>query len=548
VIARATGDSRVGRGATCPGDVAQPASRSHPTILTSTIAVLLLGCSSKPPPAPSDAATPSSCAGSSACGEGQVCSLDRCTTRACNEEENRGTSFSGCLFYAVEGDNVSADLGFATSLLVTNPSSEVARTEVQARPTPEADWTAFAFASIPPLSSHRFSLLGRQVGAPGISRAAAIRLSTDRPVTVVQVQSDDRERTSTSSAGTVLLPVHVLGPRYRAVAITQNTGAALDSSPESRGGAARVLVVGAQGRAATFRFMPSAPALVGAIGVEPLLPARQSRTFRLEDGDVFQAYSVNDDHDLSGSEIVAEGGAVVAVFSGNISTLYGQEVTGIHSPDAVHEQLLPTASWGTSLVALALPPQGDTCDTLFGAPGASMWKIVADLEGTEIRFSAPATVTGLPFSPVLLGAGQVLELLVSGGSFSVEANQPIHMMQALDCEPSLAPAVGTEHLMEDLRFAVLPAFDYVVGVVRPRREPIALNGMPISDGLFAPAGGDMEAAALHLTRCRAEDEVCTHRLTGKFGMTLRGMDVVCGYALTAPSWSGCPPTNPTCVP
>lgn len=489
---------------------------------------------------------PRTCASGIVCPEGQVCSLNRCATRACAEEEDRGTGFEGCLFYVVEGDNVSADVGRATSLLVTNSSPEVVRFEVQARPAPAGDWSPFDEASVPPFSSHRVTLEGWQVGDPGVSPAAAIRVVADRPVTIAQVQSDDREQRATSSAGTIILPVHVLGSRYRAVTVPQNGGPPVDTTPGSRGGAARVLVVGVQ-RSVVIRFRPTAPAMVAPIGVEPPLAANESRTFQLEDGDVFQAYSVNDDDDLTGSEIVAESG-VVAVFSGNVSTLYGRALTGIHSPDAVHEQLLPTASWGTSLLALALPPQGNTCDTLFGTPGTSMWRVVADVPMTQVRFSAPGTVTGLPAGPVTLDGGEVLDLLVTGGSFTVEATSPVHVTQGLDCEPSLAPAVATGRLYRNLRFAALPNFDYVVGVVRPRGEPIWLDGVQIGDRLFAPAGGEMEAATLQLSRCAAEHEVCTHHLAGRFGMTLRGMDVVCGYALTAPSWSGCAPMNPTCVP
>ena len=35
-----------------------------------------------------------------------------------------------------------------------------------------------------------------------------------------------------------------------------------------------------------------------------------------------------------------------------------------------------------------------------------------------------------------------------------------------------------------------------------------MNDAPIGDGLFAPAGGEMEVATLHLPRCRPEEEVC----------------------------------------
>ena len=54
-----------------------------------------------------------------------------------------------------------------------------------------------------------------------------------------------------------------------------------------------------------------------------------------------------------------------------------------------------------------------------------------------------------------------------------------------------------------------------------------------------PAGGDYEVARVLLEPCPPSKLVCTHRLQGRFGMTLRGMDVLASYALTAPSWKGC---------
>src|SRR6185369_6462303 len=41
---------------------------------------------------------------------GEVCSLGRCTSRACQAEEQRATpSFLGCLFYTLPVDNVTSE-------------------------------------------------------------------------------------------------------------------------------------------------------------------------------------------------------------------------------------------------------------------------------------------------------------------------------------------------------------------------------------------------------------------------------------------------------
>jgi hypothetical protein len=48
--------------------------------------------------------------------------------------------------------------------------------------------------------------------------------------------------------------------------------------------------------------------------------------------------------------------------------------------------------------------------------------------------------------------------------------------------------------------------------------------------------------------CSASQQICLHRLQGRFGVTVRGMDVLASYALTAPAWAGCvDPLDLTCI-
>ena len=98
--------------------------------------------------------------------------------------------------------------------------------------------------------------------------------------------------------------------------------------------------------------------------------------------------------DLSGSEIFAD--LPVAVFSGNVSTAYGIEAPeGINSPDMAHEQIPPVRS-SYRYVAATLPPQADTCETLLGVPGASVWRMLASEDDTTVEFASPPGVEGLP--------------------------------------------------------------------------------------------------------------------------------------------------------
>jgi hypothetical protein len=146
---------------------------------------------------------------------------------------------------------------------------------------------------------------------------------------------------------------------------------------------------------------------------------------------------------------------------------------------------------------------------------------------------------------VTLEAGQVAELILPGVSFTVRADGPVMVMQGMDCEPSLSLAVPVDRMLTDLSFAVLPTFSQMLDVVRPRGVRVTLDGTPITG--FVPAGS-YEVAQIALPTCSSAVGVCPHRLVGTFGMTLRGMDVVCGYALTMPTWEGCNPVDPMCEP
>jgi hypothetical protein len=317
----------------------------------------------------------------------------------------------------------------------------------------------------------------------------------------------------------------------------------IDALAGGAGGAARLLIVGT--RPDTPVHLTAGPNGAAIISHDPFTMASGTpMDVVLHDGDVLHVSSAGDTDDLSGFEIWAD--LPVAVFSGNVSTAYGVVgASGINSPDMTHEQMPPVGSWSYKYVAAALPPQALTCDTLLGKPDASVWRMVAGGPGpATVEFFAPSGVEGLPPDKITLAEGGVRELVVSGGSFSVTSSGPLLLAQGIDCEPTLALAVSADRWLSDLSFAVLPNFDQLVAVARPKGATVMLDGLPIADTRFTPAGTDDEGMSYEVARilldiCHPRDIVCTHRLTGQFGMTLRGMDVLSSYALTAPSWTGC---------
>jgi hypothetical protein len=485
------------------------------------------------------------------CKDGTTCNLGRCMTVECAAAWSTHRSFAGCFFYTAHAANVASEAAAPMSFLITNAGTAEANVSLQ-HIDGSAGWVLSGAAAVPPGESARLSILGKQVSEIGVSTGAALRLVSTLPVTIAQIESDDSNERALSTSGTMLLPAHVLGLHHRVLAYPQLSTPEIDALAGGAGGAARMLIVGTRPRT-TVQFTAGPQ---GAVVVAPdpitMLPG-ETRPIMLGDGDVFQASSAGDTDDLSGSELWAD--RPVAVFSGNVSTAYGVVgAAGINSPDMAHEQIPPVGSWSYKYVAASLPPQAETCDTLLGRSGASVWRMVASAEGiTTVDFTGAPGIVGLP-TQLKLEAGVAQQLVVAGGDFTVKASGPLLLAQGMDCEPTLALAVSADVWLSDLRFAVLPNFDQLVAIVRPRGAPVVLDDMPLDDDLFVPAGGDQamgyhEVARVQLGVCHPREQVCTHHLTGTFGMTLRGMDVFSSYALTAPMWSGCiDPADTTCVP
>ena len=332
----------------------------------------------------------------------------------------------------------------------------------------------------------------------------------------------------------MILPLQALGLDYRAVTYPQQATPDLQSTVGSRGGAARVMVVGTQaGTEVTFK--PVGPVTHNPSYATPNLAGGDSLTFTLGDGDVFQNLQRGENEDLTGSLVTAK--APVAVFSGNISTTYGSQVVGINSADMAHEQMPPLPSWSTTWVAAALTPQASIdCTSFFGPDGGSIWRVLASHDSTEVTLSGPAI--GPAPTTFMLDTGMA-KTIIEVGSFLVSATDPILVTQGIDCEPSLslAMAVGATNLFKSLPFAVPPGFDLLLGIVRPAGVEVDLDGPAIDDASFEAVGDAFEVAAVpRPLRPHRRQRRLHHLLTapGGVGMTLRGMDVGSSYALAVP--------------
>jgi hypothetical protein len=460
------------------------------------------------------------------CAPGTSCSYGRCVPSACQTVEVH-PSINGCLFYTAMLDNVDSDDTKPTLIVVTNPGPGTAPVRLEERAA-GLPWTTVQAIAIEGNSAGSFSVTDRHIEEE-FGLAVARRVISDTPVTVMVVQSDDDARDATSSSGTMLLPFHALGYQYMAMTYQANATAAIQAISGARGGAGEIAIVATQDRTSIKIWTPATPR------------NGPSMSFSLDDGDVYQRVSAHDLDYLAGTTIVAD--KPVAVFSGNITTTYGQDAAGINSPDMAMEQMVPSSSWSKSYVAAYLPPQVTVCDSLFAKSTSAVgsWQLLAS-EDANVTFSSAQALPSDMINPVHVPRASPYSVMVPAGiDFVVHADVPILLTQGMDCEATLSSAIPADAPIPQQVFALAPNFDHMLAIVRkiegnPGR--VTLDDTDITTQ-FAPVGDGFGVARVPVPTCYGTVDHCVHRLVGAYGLTLRGMDVACSYATTYPSWGGC---------
>jgi hypothetical protein len=468
------------------------------------------------------------------CDGDQVCSLGRCVSPACADGEVHA-SITGCLFYLTILDNVTSDDGKPTLIAVTNPGTSPATVTVQQRPAPGM-WTNSDPITVAPGSAGSFTIIELPVEAsksddPPPDPPPARRVVSDTPVSVMMVESDDTDNRASSSSGTMVLPAHSLGTKYMTMSYQQVETTKIDATSGSRGGAAEISVVATQDHTTLWIYAPAQA------------PMAMPTPVTLEhDGDVYQLFSKNNSDTQAGTLIASD--QRVAVFSGNVTTTYGQNVGGLNSPDMAMEQMLPTGSWSENYLAAVLPPQLKTCDSVFPSGVGSFWQVIASDDGAKVTFTPAGgkpLPDGLP-TEVYQSKGFPYPYWVEGtDDFLVSANVPILVTQGMDCEPTLSAAISIEAPMDVQIFTLAPNFDHMLAIVRKNDGfpaiPVKLDGIDITDH-FSPVANKFEVARVAVPPCYGTVDRCVHVLTGAWGMSLRGMDTSSSYATTFPSWVG----------
>lgn len=480
-----------------------------------------------------------------------TCSLGRCTSRACADAEI-GDAARGCRFYGAQLDNADLDDDRPTMLLVSNAGPTAANVRLETREA-GGTWTISASTVVRSGGTERLEI-ARPLVDLGLIAGGGFRVESDAPVMVVEIISDDTDRKSRSSGGTVLRPAQALGWHHLAVTAPARNSPEVARTAGGRNGAGAIAIVATMADTPVHIAVTAVAMALPGQTLQPVAPREPAaNSFLLQEGDVLQLFSIESDGDLTGSEISAD--FPVAVFSGNVFTTYGSEVSAANGGDLIVEQLPPVESWGLKYVAARLAPAG-ACDSFFG--GAASWRVVASQNGTEVTVTPSAggtvEIVGAPAGTTKfsLDRGSSRSLLArSAADFSVSGTSPILPAQWLDCEPALSWGIDTRLVQGELAFGMPPGFDSELVVVREGATPVSLDGKLLSNEVFHPVGPGEPWQVAHLGdlgRCSDAWDRCEHRLSGALSAAWRGMDVVCSYALTVPPWNPCTLPSVTCPP
>ena len=498
------------------------------------------------------------------------CTTGLCATDVCWDAERKDLAH-GCRFYAAQLDNVDADDGKMMMLLLTNSDptrSANFRVEVRA---PDG-WTLAAPEGVVRAAGGATRVgVARPLLSNGYAQAGAFRITSDSPILATQIISDDGDRDSTSSSGTVLLPAHALDRHYMALAFTQVAGDTVAATPGSRDGAGVIAIVATQD-GTTVHLTPKIVTLVDHGISYPGMPGGDY-TASLEEGDVLQVFSYQPGGDLSGTIIDAD--RPVSVFSGNVFTTYGNVMQGFNGGDMAVEQMPPLSSWGNEYIGARLAPQ-DGCDPFLG-PGGGMWQVIAAQDNTKVTISPSGgtlveinnTTFSVPIPFVLnRGESRVFTTLPdpawpasapppTGDIVAIaDGGSPILLAQWLDCEPGMSLGIDTRlGTRTNMTIAFPPGFDQQVTITRRLGVPVQFDGYTIPEEFFRRISKDYayEVARLNQDQfgtCLNEvDPGCQHTITSPasaVGLSWRGADVVCSYAVTVPPSNPC--VQPGCVP
>jgi hypothetical protein len=426
----------------------------------------------------------------------------------------------GCRFFAIDLDQAQFFEGQQFAVVVSNVQPALAAQVVVEEKQAGAWVVVDGPVQVAALDLHVFPLANKVQQGSGLAVGGSYRITSDVPI--VAYQFNPLTMGWWSSDASLLYPTVAWDTLAHVVGWGPGVGKAY------------VTIVA--GEDATHVEVQPTVGTASGPGVPPGIGGGVF-SLDLDEGDVAQVAVATDGTSLTGTRIEAD--KVIGVFTGHECAFVPGE---LYACDHLEEQLAGLRLWGTSFAASRVPPRHPN------APEASLWQIYASEDDTTITLDAPIPVTGLPASPLVLDAGEMVEFFAGGtpaapGDFYVEADKPIAVFDYMTGWEHLGEQIGdpamlqlspTEQFLE--RYVVLVpnqwSWDFLV-ITRPVGVEIELDGVPIDDAAFIPSAGGWEVA-----RMEVEDGV--HQVLGAAGFSVAvvGYDLADSYAYMGGSGTG----------
>lgn len=443
-------------------------------------------------------------------GDGSACQAGQC--RSLCQQSALGTSYYGCVFWAVDLDNIvdvddEGPGAEGVAVAVSNPSDFDALVDIDS-----AEGVLVEEVELAPGEVRTFQLPRRdQVGTR--MAADAFRISSTVPVMAYQFNPLNREGTSSTDAS-LLLPEGSLASTYR----TLNYPA----QGYNQRGFLTVVGTGTVPTEVSVTVTGDTIAGVDYRGEANPLEARRLRALRagqtitrtLQPFEVLQIESASQ-ADLSGSYVRSE--RAVAVFSGNRCA---NVPTGVPRCDHLEHQMLPMGTWGQSFVATPTPQRDDEL---------TYFRIIAEEDWTRID-----TEPDLPGTPVILSRGEVFDFEVEE-PVSVTSSSPAMLAQFMASSEARAGGLGdpamtiippTHQFRSQYLFLVPEGYSSdTLTIIRPVGIDVYAGDTPIDIDFVEAGTGGYEVGYFDLV-----DGVHEVTSISPFGILVSGYDDDVSYA------------------
>ncbi len=445
-----------------------------------------------------------------------------------------GESTVGCLFYGADLDSHDSAEDQQFAIAVSNVQTDQVAT-VQVELKQNGAWVPVAGPTmVAPLSLNTFNLGSFNQDDSGIKIGGAYRVSSDVPIIAYQFNPVDGSASYLSDAS-------MLYPQPTWDHINQVVGWKVINDGIGVQGAFISIIAGSDGTQVTVT--PSVATLAGN-GV----PAGQPGVpfvIQLNEGDLAEVMTKTMNAGLTGTRVETDSNHPVAVFSGNECTFIP---TGVYACDHLEEQLAGVRLWGQNFIASRVPPRSGN--------DPSLWQIYASENATTVTLTADPQVTGLPASPFMLNAGQVVEFYAGGnanqpGDFEVVADRPIAVLNYMTGSENPGAGIGDPAMVQLSpieqflpRYVVLVPSTWITDVAvvaRPAGAEILLDGAPIADNLFIPVAN----SGFEVARVPVADGI--HVFDGDtnaFSIVILGYDDYDSYAYLGGTGTGVINPNP----